>query len=92
MMRRLDTCEARRQLVEEAQGIAPPQLPADNNITFRVNAVDLEHRLRDVETDCSDRLGPPNHGHPIDDHLNGTYVPVEVPSTASNTDIRVASV
>ena len=27
-------------------------------------------------------------GHPSGDHLNGTYVPVEEPSTASEADLR----
>jgi hypothetical protein len=39
----------------------------------------------------SDRVccPPPNRGHPSGDHLNGTYVPVEEPSTASEAVIGV---
>src|ERR1019366_8135621 len=41
---------------EERQDVTPLQLPADDDLTFRINAVDLENRLGDVETDCRDRL------------------------------------
>src|SRR3972149_5427442 len=59
MMRRgasLDTNEARRQLLEECQDVAPLQLTADEHPAFRVDAVHLKNRLRDVETDGCDRL------------------------------------
>jgi len=35
---------------------APLQLAADDQLANGINAVDLEHRLRDIETDCRDRL------------------------------------
>src|SRR6266540_3602857 len=47
----LDTNEARRQLLKERQDGAPLQLTADENVAFRVDAVDLKYRLGDVETD-----------------------------------------
>src|ERR1017187_9506674 len=59
MMRRgtgFDADQARRLLPEERQDVTPLQLPADDDLTFRINAVDLENRLGDVETDCRDRL------------------------------------
>src|ERR1022692_2619091 len=59
MMRRgtgFDADPARRLLPEERQDVTPLQLPADDDLTFRINAVDLENRLGDVETDCRDRL------------------------------------
>jgi len=31
-------------------------LPANNYMTFRINAVDLKNRLRDIWTNCRDRL------------------------------------
>jgi hypothetical protein len=31
------------------------RLPADDDLTFRVNAVNLENRLGDIETDCRNR-------------------------------------
>ena len=47
-------------------------------------------RLRDprpiVVTVCMS--GSPNRGRPIGDHLNGTYVPVKEPSTASKAENR----
>src|SRR5674536_390552 len=51
-----DPDQAWRQLLEERQDVTPLQLPADDDLTFRINAVDLENRLGDVETDCRDRL------------------------------------
>src|SRR5688572_13722781 len=59
MMRRragLDTNHARRQLLEERQHIAALQLTPDDHVALRINAVDLKDRLRNVETDCGDRL------------------------------------
>jgi hypothetical protein len=32
----------------------------------------------------------PNRGRPIGDHFNGTYLPVEEPSTASLADEGIA--
>src|SRR4029453_2736696 len=32
------------------------QLTADEHLSRRIDAVNLKHRLGDVETDCSDRL------------------------------------
>lgn len=59
MMRRgagLDPYEAGRQLLEERQHMAPPQLAADQHIARRIDAVDLKHRFGDVETDGGDRF------------------------------------
>src|SRR6266567_9187026 len=53
MMRRcagLDTDKTRRQLLEESSDVTPLQLAPDDRIAFRVNAMDLKNRLRDVET------------------------------------------
>src|SRR5262249_44554077 len=59
----------------------------DDHIAFGVNAVDLENRLCDVETDCRNRFHGPvlGIGSPHGDH--DTYVPVEEPSTASQSDL-----
>ena len=91
MMRRctgLNAYKARRQLLEECQDITSLQLAADDHLAYRVDAVDLKNRLRDVETDRRDPL----HAAllqivvtPVGDHLNGTYVPVEEPSTEPST-------
>ena len=40
-----------------------------------------------AEVPIGDMLSTP--GHPIGDHLNGTYVPVEEPSTASEAEVAV---
>jgi hypothetical protein len=52
----LNANEAWRQLLEERQDIAPLQLTADYHLASAINAVDLKHRLGDVETDCRDRM------------------------------------
>src|SRR5262249_56401391 len=59
MMRRragLYANEARRQLLKECQNVAAVQLTAHHHIAVRVDAVNLENRLCDVETDRRDRL------------------------------------
>src|SRR5207302_6187485 len=62
MMRRcagLDTDETRRQLLEESNDVTALQLAPDDHIAFRVNAMDLKNRLRDVETNRRDSLHGP---------------------------------
>jgi hypothetical protein len=51
-----DTDQARRQLLEECQYVAPLELTPEKHISLRIDAMNLESRLRDVETDCRDRL------------------------------------
>src|SRR5262249_27389222 len=48
--------EARRQLLKEWQNVPALELTANDDITCRVNSVDLKNRLSDIETNCSDRL------------------------------------
>jgi hypothetical protein len=48
----LDADQAGRQPLKEGQDVATLQLPADNHLTRSINAVDLEHRLGNIETDC----------------------------------------
>jgi len=52
----LDPNEARRQLLKERQDVAPPQLTTDDHLAFGISAMDLKHRLGDVETDSRNRL------------------------------------
>src|SRR6266567_5610145 len=62
MMRRcagLDTDETRRQLLEESNDVTTLQLAPDDHLAFRVDAMDLKNRLRDVETNRRDRLHGP---------------------------------
>ena len=57
MMRRctgFNTDEAWHQLLEECQDITSLQLAPDDHLAYRVDAVDLKNRLRDVETDRRD--------------------------------------
>src|SRR5215813_7741406 len=66
------------------------QLTADDHLSRRIDAVNLKHRLGDVETDCRDRLHawlPHNRDRPSGDHFNATYVPMGEPSTASGADL-----
>ena len=46
----------RGSLSKNAQNVATLELPADDNIALRIDAMNLENRLRDVQTDCSNRL------------------------------------
>jgi len=52
----LDADQAWWQLLEERQDGATLQLTADDHLAGGINAVDLEDRLRNVETNCRDRL------------------------------------
>src|SRR5258705_9347678 len=52
----LDANQAWWQLLEEHQDGAALQPPADDHLAGGINSVDLEDRLRDVETDRRDRL------------------------------------
>src|ERR1700685_522457 len=59
MMRRgagFDADQARWQLLKECQHVAPLELTADDDIASRIDAVNLKDRLRDIETECRDRL------------------------------------
>src|SRR5260370_1901453 len=52
----LNADEAWRQLLEECQDIPSLQLAADHHLAYRIDAVDLKNRLRDVETDRRDAV------------------------------------
>jgi len=59
MMRRgasFDTNQARWQLLEECQYMTTLELTTEDDITSGIDAMDLENRLRDVETNCRNRL------------------------------------
>ncbi len=81
--------DAGSQFLKERQNVPTLQLTTDDHLSRRIDAMDLKHRLGDVETDCRDRLHawlPQCCDRPNGDHFNGTYVPVEEPSTASGAD------
>jgi hypothetical protein len=52
----LDPNQTYWQFLEERQDGATLQLAADEHLAGGINAVDLEDRLCNVETDCRDRL------------------------------------
>ena len=52
----LDADQAWRQLLEERQHVSTLQLPADHHLPISINAVNLKDRLRDIQTNCCDRL------------------------------------
>src|SRR5262245_31224111 len=59
MMRRsagFDANQARRQLLKEWQNVSALELTTNDDITCRVNSVDLKNRLGNIETDGRDRL------------------------------------
>jgi len=85
-----DANQARRQFLEECQHVSTLQLASEHDIAFHINTVNLKYRLRDIETDCRDRLhdlAPPNRGRLKSTHIHGAHAPVEEPSTASTTDL-----
>src|SRR5262245_9281132 len=53
---RLDTDEARWQLLKKRQNVTALELAANDHIACRIDAVDLKNRLCDVETDRRNRL------------------------------------
>jgi hypothetical protein len=52
MMRKPRSNQAWWQLLEKLQDVAAPQLTADDHLAGGINAVHLEDRLRNVQTDC----------------------------------------
>jgi hypothetical protein len=53
---RLDADHAWRHFLEKRHDLATLQLPTNNQVAFSINAMDLKDRLRDIETDCRNRL------------------------------------
>jgi hypothetical protein len=51
-----DTDQTRRQFLKERQNVATLQLTADDHLASSINAMNLEDRLGDIETDCRNRL------------------------------------
>jgi hypothetical protein len=52
----LNANQAWRQLLKKRQDLATLQLAANNHLPGGINAMDLENRLGDIETDCRNRL------------------------------------
>ncbi len=52
----LDTNQAWRRLLKEHQNIAALKLATEDDIALRIDTMNLRDRLRDIETDCRDRL------------------------------------
>ncbi len=51
---RLHANQARRQSAEEADELASAELPADQNLSVLVPAMNLEHKVGEIETYCRD--------------------------------------
>ena len=51
-----DADQALRQLLEKRKDVPTLQLAADDHLAGSINSVNLEDRLRNVETDCRGRL------------------------------------
>jgi hypothetical protein len=51
-----DANQARRKLREKSQDLPTLQLTADHHLPGRINSMNLENRLRDVETNRCNRL------------------------------------
>ena len=51
-----DTDQARLQTAEELQHLRPTDTLADNHRPVLVDAVNLQYRLGNIETDCRNRL------------------------------------
>lgn len=54
---RLHADETGRQLFEKGKQVATPNAALQNSAPFRIDAVNLEDRLGEIETDGSDRHG-----------------------------------
>src|SRR6202051_4441737 len=90
-----DTDQARRLLLKECQYLATLELTTEDDIALLIDAVNLKHRLRDIETDCRyglHDLAPPNRGGLNSTHIQGTHVPVEEPSTASEAGVALVGI
>jgi hypothetical protein len=70
---RFDPDKTSRQLLEKREHVATLELTAKHDIPIRVDAVNLKHGFRDIETDGRDRLhlAPPNHECSTSTHIDG---------------------
>ena len=80
----LHSDQAGPQRCKELQHLAALQLPANDNLADITDGMDLEHRLRDVQSDCGNLL----HGRLLSCGPQNTAtwhiaMPAEEPSTAS---------
>ena len=70
----LDPDQARPHLLKERQNIPALQLPTDDDVASRSDAMHLKDRLRKIETDRNDRFHAPlpvNRDRPSGDHVTG---------------------
>src|SRR4029077_21011700 len=97
MMRRgarLDPDETGRQLLEKPEHVPTLKLTAKHDIPICIDAMNLKHRLRDIETDGRNRLhdlAPPNRECLTAPTSMALVAPVEEPSTASRPAKRSAA-
>ena len=80
----LYTDKARRQLVEKGHHLAPPQLLAEDDFASLIDAVNLKHALRNIQTDRANlHLGRLPFYVVLNSYHIGTLMPCGAPSTAS---------
>src|SRR5207344_2951193 len=53
---RFDPDQTRRKLLEEREHVTTLKLTAKHNLPIRIDAMNLKHRLRDIEADGGNRL------------------------------------
>ena len=73
-------------MAEECQHVSTLQLPTDHHLPISINAVNLKDRLRDIETNCCDRVSATEVGGLRPPRFGGAKAGGE-PSTASRSDI-----
>jgi hypothetical protein len=74
---------------KEGRHVATLELPTEQHIALRIDAVNLKNRLRDIETDCRNRLNDlllRIVGALTAPTSMALTVPLEEPSTASTAD------
>src|SRR5258706_14414206 len=91
-----DTDQTGRQLLEERQDVAALQLAANDHLALgrqrrRREPGKLTWRCRNRLSLSSAWFAPLNRGSLNSAHIHGTDVPVEEPSTASDSDITAIS-
>src|SRR3954452_5117377 len=76
------------QRFEELRHLPPTKLFSDRDVLGRVNAVDLEHVLRDVQTDRGNlHVDGSPHVIRLNEPLYGTSMRERAPSTTSDSAI-----
>jgi hypothetical protein len=75
--------EAGRQSFEELQDLTAPKLLPDDDLLDHIDAVDLKHLLRDIQTDCGNLHEDGSLVIRGNDHLTAIRRWERAPSTTS---------